>query len=195
MPHPLERTSDFVGAEALRALAHPLRIQLLERLGVLECATASVLARDIGESSGATSYHLRQLARHGLIVEDTERGTAKERWWRRRPEGLTFLGHELLASPHTRDAARLVIDEIHRGMAERLQHWLRSATTDWSREWIEATVDSYQNLRLDHEQLRSLVGELYDVIDRYRALPSSPASRPVELQLNAFPKPAGGTSR
>ena len=39
-------------------------------------------------SSGATSYHLRQLGRYGLIEEDPDRGAGRERWWRRREEML-----------------------------------------------------------------------------------------------------------
>jgi len=189
MPHPVQNDTERVGIEALRALAHPLRVQLLEQLGVRQCATASMLARDIGESSGATSYHLRQLARHGLIEEDTERGTARERWWRRRSTGLTLVGHDFMDNPETSGAARIVVEEIHRGMARRLGHWLETARSDWSRPWLESSVDSYQNLRLAPEQLGELVGELYAVIDRYRRLAPGEGAAPVEVQLNAFPKP------
>ena len=46
-------------------------------------STASHLARAVGESTGSTSYHLRALAKAGLLEEDTERGNGRERWWRR----------------------------------------------------------------------------------------------------------------
>jgi DNA-binding transcriptional ArsR family regulator len=71
----------------IRALAHPLRYRLLELLREGP-ATATTLARRLGESSGATSYHLRQLGRYGLVEEDSERGTGRERWWRRREQML-----------------------------------------------------------------------------------------------------------
>lgn len=64
------------------AMAHPLRLEILGLL-VEGPATASMLARRLGESSGSTSYHLRVLARAGAIVEDPELGTRRERWWRR----------------------------------------------------------------------------------------------------------------
>lgn len=66
----------------MRALAHPLRLTLLEVLREGP-STASRLARDLGESSGATSYHLRALAKAGLIEEAAGRGRGRERWWRR----------------------------------------------------------------------------------------------------------------
>ena len=64
---------------ALIALAHPLRVQLRNELRIAGPATASQLARRFGESSGATSYHLRMLARHGFIEPEDGRGTARER--------------------------------------------------------------------------------------------------------------------
>lgn len=76
-------------AAQLRALAHPLRLQLLEVLRVEGPATASQLARRLGESSGATSYHLRALHRAGMIEEAKQRN-ARERWWQRSPERLVI---------------------------------------------------------------------------------------------------------
>jgi DNA-binding MarR family transcriptional regulator len=74
-------------AAQLRALAHPLRLQLLEVLRVEGPATASQLGRRLGESSGATSYHLRALHRAGMIEEAKQRN-ARERWWQRSPERM-----------------------------------------------------------------------------------------------------------
>lgn len=69
-----------VSAAELRALAHPLRLQLLQLLRVEGAATASQLGRRLGESSGSTSYHLRVLHRVGMIAE-SERRNGRERWW------------------------------------------------------------------------------------------------------------------
>jgi DNA-binding transcriptional ArsR family regulator len=71
------------------AMAHPLRLQLVGLLAEGP-STASRLARRLGESSGATSYHLRVLARAGVIVEAPELGTRRERWWRR-PERFVLM--------------------------------------------------------------------------------------------------------
>ena len=69
-------------AAGLRALSHPTRMKMLMRLRVEGPATATQLARELSLNTGATSYHLRQLAAHGFIVEDAERGDARDRWWR-----------------------------------------------------------------------------------------------------------------
>src|SRR5262249_49397368 len=62
------------------AMAHPLRLEILGLL-VEGPATASMLARRLGESSGTTSYHLRVLARAGAVVETPARGSRRARWW------------------------------------------------------------------------------------------------------------------
>src|SRR5919206_5319963 len=71
----------------LRALAHPLRVRLLELLREGP-STASLLAERLNESTGATSYHLRELHRYGFIDEEPGRGRGRERWWKRRERVL-----------------------------------------------------------------------------------------------------------
>ena len=82
--------SRSLGAKEVRALAHPLRLRMLESLADAP-ATASMLARELGESSGATSYHLRALAAAGLILEDFDRRKGRERWWKRDPERVGLI--------------------------------------------------------------------------------------------------------
>src|SRR5881409_2550011 len=60
-----------VEAPALKAMAHPLRLQILRVLTLRKKVSVTSLAEELGETTGATSYHLRQLARHGF-VEETE---------------------------------------------------------------------------------------------------------------------------
>ena len=69
-------------AAGLKALAHPVRLKMLGMLRIDGPATATSLAARLGLNSGATSYHLRQLADHGFIVDDQERGNGRERWWK-----------------------------------------------------------------------------------------------------------------
>ncbi|MGZ4334585.1 MAG: ArsR/SmtB family transcription factor [Gaiellaceae bacterium] len=71
-----------MSAKELRALGHPLRLQILQMLHAEGPSTASALGRRLGESSGSMSYHLRALNRAGM-VEDDERRSGRERWWRR----------------------------------------------------------------------------------------------------------------
>lgn len=69
----------------LKALAHPMRRLMLRHLNVHGSATSTTLGELLGAKTGTTSYHLRQLEKHGFIEEIPERSTGRERWWRRAP--------------------------------------------------------------------------------------------------------------
>src|SRR5699024_8121235 len=68
-----------IGPEALKGLAHPLRVAIFDELSTFGPQTATRLAQRLGESSGATSYHLRQLARHGFIRVAEGMGSRREK--------------------------------------------------------------------------------------------------------------------
>jgi DNA-binding transcriptional ArsR family regulator len=111
---------DMLTPKALRGLVHPLRLRLLDLLQADGPATATTLAKRIGESSGVTSYHLRVLAEHGFIAEDTTRGTGRDRWWRavRRSTWFTFRMPEDPGTDETVEESvrymRIVAEDQHR---------------------------------------------------------------------------------
>ena len=89
----IDPSSDLIlTPKRVKGLTHPIRLRLLELLQHEGPATATSLAARIGRSSGVTSYHLRVLADSGFIVEDTERGNARDRFWRapHRSTGFTL---------------------------------------------------------------------------------------------------------
>src|SRR4051794_39958954 len=88
-------------AASLKALAHPLRVQILRLLELREQMSVTSLAVELGETTGAISYHLRQLARHGLVEEgQVDDGAAEE------PDGRPAVGRR-------RRLWRMAVDEIH----------------------------------------------------------------------------------
>src|SRR6476469_11269065 len=78
----MELTSITPTPQALRALSHPTRLRLLGLLRTDGPATATTLATRLGINTGQTSYHLRQLAQHGFVEDDAERGNGRDRWWK-----------------------------------------------------------------------------------------------------------------
>lgn len=179
-------------ATALRGLAHPLRIQIWDALSTYGPATSALLARRLGESTGATSYHLRQLARHRFVEELPGRGTARERWWRAVPGGVELHGRDMLDQPATAEAARLVLGEWSRARAARLERWVTTGARREDREWVEASVDMNGTLELRHDELAQLTTELRELVMRWVESVrdrEDPAARPVEVQINAFPLP------
>lgn len=116
-----------MAAAQLRALAHPLRLQLLEILNVEGPATASQLGRRLGESSGATSYHLRALHKAGM-VEEAERRNARERWWQRVPEKI-YIPNSV--PPDASDTERVELKAAHAQIESILVEWDEKALQRW----------------------------------------------------------------
>jgi DNA-binding transcriptional ArsR family regulator len=120
-------------AAQLRALAHPLRLQLLEVLHTDGPATASQLARRLGESSGATSYHLRALYRAGM-VEEAEQRNARERWWKRTQDPL------LIPNSVPQDASANERAELQAAHS-RIESYLVERDENAMRRWMEIRYD------------------------------------------------------
>ena len=70
----------MLDARSLRGLAHPLRVRMLWMLETDGPATATILADRLGERTGTTSWHLRELASCGFVEEVSDRGNKRERW-------------------------------------------------------------------------------------------------------------------
>src|SRR6201996_2832538 len=73
----------------LRALAHPVRIALIEELSLGGAMTATEVGERIGESPTTCSFHLRQLAKYGF-VEEAGGGRGRARPWRMTSIGMSF---------------------------------------------------------------------------------------------------------
>ena len=141
-PTPLEPAVQVTDVRALRALAHPLRNRLLGQLRVNGPATASQLGRAIGESSGSTSYHLRQLAAYGFVEEVEGQGTARERWWRARHRMTSWQAADLLAQEGGAEVqdemTRLQIDQHARVLDA--WHTRRTRSARSGRPWPRSTT-------------------------------------------------------
>ncbi len=182
-------------ASALRALAHPLRVEIYDILTQYGPQTASSLATMTGESSGATSYHLRALAKHDLIREISDRGTGRERWWERTKGGVSFTNPEAMKTPAGKAATQLVMNEFltrrHLQLMRYVNETLSSAETLDEAESMIAT----STLRLSSAQMEALATELHDVVRRYGDLyrdQSGEGLRPVSIRTDLFPLPEEG---
>ena len=174
----------------LKALAHPLRVQLLDALSTYGPATASALAERLGESSGATSYHLRQLEKSGFVQEDAARGSARERWWERVPGPVAVDVTGLPDDSVERAAGELILAEWSRARRRLLDDFMARGERVLPPEWLAASDITTMNMQLTSDQLSALNRELNAVADgykqRYRGQTGADV-RPVELQLNLFP--------
>jgi DNA-binding transcriptional ArsR family regulator len=178
-------------SESLKSLAHPLRVRIYDELSSYGPMTASGLAERLGESSGSTSYHLRQLERAGLVREDETRGKGRERWWERRPGSIAIPdARELPPGSAERLAVRFLEEEWYRTREQNLREFMAEGDTVFGAEWLDIATSDTINLRLTPEQLHGLVTDIDHVLAKYitayKKTPS-PGSRPVQIHVNAFP--------
>lgn len=130
----------LLDTRSLRALAHPIRLRLRTELVANGPATATQLAARIGESSGATSYHLRQLAAFGFVVDEPDRGRGRERYWRAiyRSTWSDFTpsspDEQEAGAEYTRAVARWYADRLLR-FADSLEATKEELGPAWARAW------------------------------------------------------------
>ena len=184
-PQPVDPRA-LTGRE-IRALAHPLRLRILESLRE-EPATASLLARELNESTGATSYHLRELARHGFIEEDPGRGRGRERWWRRRERMLLVQpSGEEASDPESQAAfARLQSIFVERDAAA-LERFVR---LDPSVRWKQAAMIGNWTVHATPGEVEQLTEKVVALVDELRraAREAPPDAQRVHVSFRALPQ-------
>jgi DNA-binding transcriptional ArsR family regulator len=184
---PQHGTREVADPRAMRALAHPVRLALLDALGVRGPLTATEAGEAIGESPTTCSFHLRQLAKYGF-VEEAGRGAGRRRPWRLAHVGLHFSDvHEDAATA----TAATALDGV---MRERRIGRMRAgmeARARQPREWQEVTGASQFLLHVTPEELRALDDEITELLIRHRDRVADPArrpprSQPIEMLLFAY---------
>lgn len=185
-----DRQTVVLDAKGLRALAHPVRVQLVGLLRKHGPSTATRLAERLGLNSGTASYHLRQLDAAGFVEEDTERGNARERWWRSVHRMTHFDGVEL--AEHEPEATVAYLNSVAAAYTLEAQRTVSEYLT-LPRAWQEVADMSDWPLLLTPDETRSLHAELTEVIDRYRRYaPEAEAPREAErvrLVTQILPEP------
>lgn len=174
---------------ALRALSHPVRLRLLGLLRTDGPSTASALATRLGLNSGATSYHLRQLAQHGFVADDESRGNGRERWWRAVHQA-TRISDDDVVDQADRDAYDAYLQSVAVVYTERLQRAVeeRPLLPD---SWRGTTDLSDWAVRVTPARARELVEAIHALIEEWDEDPDEPAGSTEEfvLCLQAFPQP------
>jgi DNA-binding transcriptional ArsR family regulator len=175
--------------QVMRALAHPARIEIMEHLASTGVAvTATECARLVGLSPSATSYHLRELARYGLIEQAPSRGDGRERVWRSTNPGISLDGD--LDEPEARDAEKALVDAYLSRDYARLREWWAGLHNE-PKQWRDASALMSQMLLLTAEELTEVTRQVREVLGPYqrrdRLADPPPGARTVVLNYAVFP--------
>ena len=176
--------------KAMRAVAHPVRIALLEVLGTEGPLTATQAGEHIGESPTTCSFHLRQLAKYGFI-EEVSGVPGRKRPWRLVHTGLSF--SDVSDDPETRLAATALSRVLHSFYLDRLKEGL-ALRRDTPTEWQKATGASEFLLYVTVDELQALDEQMVALVKPFAERIGNPKKRPsgavpIELLFFAYPRP------
>ena len=173
----------------LRALSHPTRLKILGRLRIEGPATATQLAQELKPNTGATSYHLRQLAEHGFIEDDTERGDGRDRWWKASHEGTRAKLDERGGSKEEADDAEAYLHTVALMYTETLMQYAGEHRY-LPLAWRKSSTISDWHIRLTPARADELLTKLVSVIEEFEGDPEgTPNAASFGVNLNAFPRP------
>jgi DNA-binding transcriptional ArsR family regulator len=189
-----ERRTEVTDGAVLAAMAHPLRVALLYQLNALGSRTASQCAQALGETPANCSYHLRQLAKAGLVARE-EAGNGRERPWRSVYTGLDLHPPVDDTDPEVMTAARATRASLANVEIEehaRLARQYLRLEARAPKAWREAAGVSTYSLRLTAEELAGLHDALDAAIRPFIGLTRTDppeGAQPVHLDLKAFLRP------
>lgn len=156
--------------KALRALAHPLRLDLIELLAAIGPATAATCARHLNTSQASCSFHLRQLEAYGFTERAAAGGDRRERPWQ-----IT----DIEQSWSSVDAG-VAADQLERVFIEReasrILAW--SGAADQPESWRRASFLGGATVPMTEEELTAVGEQLSEVLAPYIARIGNPDAAP-----------------
>jgi Helix-turn-helix domain len=174
---------------AMRALAHPLRVALVELLAVADTLTATQASELLGESPANCAFHLRTLAKYGF-VEEAGGGRGRERPWKSASRNIT------ISTKQDDPRAAIAAGALSQLWLER---WIERARQVFASDsylpgWEHATGWSRSGVFLTPEEAADLRGQMRRLLEKYESRKSDPALRPpgalpVEWTVFAAPVP------
>jgi hypothetical protein len=176
----------------MRALAHPVRMALIELFGVHPTLTATQASEALGESPANCAFHLRTLAKYGF-VEEAGGGRGRERPWKASTQSLRI---RLRSSDLDTEQARVAAGALEQVWFDRWFARIREVFVNrrWSSEWEDAAGSSQTLTFLTPEEVRAMRDEISAIVSRHlderRVDPAQrPADAlPVEIVTFAYPR-------
>jgi hypothetical protein len=179
---PHRQSQELTDPRALRGLAHPLRLDLLALLRREGPLTATQAGERLGHSAQSCWFHLRQLAKYGL-VEQAGGGRGRERPWQATAQATSWPA--VAPTPEFAAASELFSTVLAERYFEALFRWLGTSTGE-PPEWLDAVHFGDTILYLTPEELGGLKREIRNLLDGYGDRTTDTAKRPPGARLVTF---------
>jgi hypothetical protein len=185
---PVSESAPLTDPLAMRALAHPVRVALIELLAVIDTLTATQASELLGETPANCAFHLRTLAKYGF-VEEAGGGRGRERPWKAADRNITISTEQ--DDPRAATAAGVL-------SLVWLERWIERArvifgSSSFLPGWEHSTGWSRSGVFLTAEETSDLRGQMRRLLEPYEARKSNPAARPpgaLPVEWTIFAAPA-----
>jgi len=169
-----EAVAELTDAKAMRALAHPVRLSLIDLLGYHEVLTATEASELIGESPSNCAFHLRTLAKYGFLREAAASNRRERPWTLAHPSGVHI--NPRPTDPQATLAAGALIRTI-------LGRWLSRAARVFGSPsdvpgWEKVPGWSQHHVFMTPDEALAAQAEVSKVLSRFEARQGNPALRP-----------------
>lgn len=160
----------------MRALAHPLRVEMLAILDAEGERTASQLAERLGQNVANASFHLRTLEKSGYVERGEQRG--REKPWRSVHHSRNHTPDP--ADPESiREASSLAALYVQRESARLLSTLERAGFDATNPEWVLATTVTNGDFWATSEEMKDVVAQLGRILEPFAGRSQDPSKRPV----------------
>ncbi|GAA2493215.1 ArsR/SmtB family transcription factor [Winogradskya humida] len=153
--------------QAMRALAHPVRLAILSHLQRHGPATATVLSPHVGATPSVASWHLRHLEGFGLVTDadpDEVPGDRRQRWWKAVARGFSVsIGDD----PETQGAGRALNEQMMTAAAVQAGRWLTETEPTLPPEWMRVAGVSNTGVAVTAAELAELEIKIDELIAPY----------------------------
>jgi predicted ArsR family transcriptional regulator len=177
-----ESVVQLTDPRALRAVAHPTRLKLLALLRRVGPLTATQAGARIEESPAGCSFHLRQLAKWGL-VEEAGGGRGRARPWRATASGHEWASRAPGGGPD--EAGDMLTRVVVERWFEESLRWVDRRQEE-SEEWAEGAVLGDRMLYLTTAELEDLNRRIGRLLEPYARRVSDHAARPAAARAVTF---------
>jgi predicted transcriptional regulator len=162
-----DRVLEVTDPHRLRALAHPLRLQLLRLIRQHQPVTGALLAQLTGESTASVSYHLSVLHKHGFVEPDPAPGpTRRHKPWRTTYDSLRIVS-ENPAGPPSETVEGTILGSMLTETRRVQDAYLRGAS-GLAAGWRDVGTFELTDLVLSEPEFAQLTDEVAAVLTRYR---------------------------
>jgi DNA-binding transcriptional ArsR family regulator len=173
----------------MRALAHPVRLAILTRLREEGPSTATGLSTHVGATPSVTSWHLRHLAKHGLVHDVEQRGNGRERWWKAASRGFRVV----LVDEAGRRAAGALRDALDASEGDQVGEWRRDVEPHLDLAWLSLSGLTNTTILVTREELARAEAAMEEILMPYVLRKDAPAdevpdgARMVRIRRHVLP--------